>query len=416
MSDKLTISWDDLSAPAVEETLREREAVGRTKAHFETANVPAAARRGVGKSKWWTRAPIYLTLFGLLGGALGWAAGLPFHLRPNAEAEARVLIQQFDSIAPAVAAGKMSATEAAAARAEVARSAGTNPYYQAHVDPSLNERQRERATLDALEIDRWRDLIADLLFYGMAGLFVAAALSSADRLIERDWSGAAVNGLVGATLGLIGGLLVALVVGRLFAVAVGGVDSAYTAARETAARAVSFGVLGLFLAAAPGVVMGSAKRMVIGMLGGLVGGLIGGLAFDPLSAATNAEVGRLVCVASIGALAGLASALVENALKTGWLKVASGVIAGKQFVLYRDPTFIGSAPMSHIYLWKDAAVGRRHAAIHHTAAGGFEVENLPPGGPTLVNGRPVHHSRLKPGDQVSVGRTTFVFQEREKRK
>ena len=414
MSEKLTISWDDLSAPAVDETLREREAVGRTKAHFETANVPAADR-AAGRSKWWTKAPIYLTLFGLLGGAAGWAAGLPFHLRPDAEAAAREWIRQYDSLAPAEAAGKITPREADLARKEVARSAGVNPYFAAHVDPSLTDRERERATLDALAADRWRDLIADLLFYGVAGLFVAAALAAADRVVERDWSGAAVNGLVGATLGLIGGLAVAMVVDRLFAVAVGGVDSAYTAARQTAARSVSFGVLGLFLAAAPGVVMGSVKRMVIGMLGGLVGGLIGGLLFDPLSAAANPEVGRLVCVASIGALAGLASALVENALKTGWLKVASGVIAGKQFVLYRDPTFIGSAPMSHIYLFRDPAVGRRHAAIHHTAAGGFEVENLPPGGPTLVNGKPVSRSRLKPGDQLSVGRTTFLFQEKEKR-
>ena len=30
-----------------------------------------------------------------------------------------------------------------------------------------------------------------------------------------------------------------------------------------------------------------------------------------------------------------------------------GLIAGKQFVLYRDPTYIGSAPNCHVYLFKD---------------------------------------------------------------
>ena len=414
MSEKLTISWDDLSAPAVDETLREREQVTQTKAHYDTATVPAAARTA-GRAKWWTKAPIYLTLFGLLGGVLGWAAGLPFHLRPDAQATARTLIAQYDAVAADETTGKLTPREATRARAEIGRAANGNPYFAAHVDPTMTEPQRERATLDALALDRWRELIANLLFYGVTGLFVAASLAAADRIVERDWSGAVVNGVVGAVLGLIGGLAVAFIFGRLFAIAVGGLDSAYTAARATAANALSFGVLGLFLAAAPGVVMGSARRMAIGMVGGCVGGLIGGLIFDPLSAATNAEIGRLACVAGIGALAGLASALVENALKVGWLKVASGVIAGKQFVLYRNPTFIGSAPMSHIYLFKDPAVGRRHAAIHQTPGGGFEVENLPPGGPTAVNGRTVHRAKLKPGDKLSVGRTTFVFQEKEKR-
>ena len=414
----LTISWDDLSAPAVEQTLKERDAVSRTKEHFETATVPAAARGTADASRWrrlWTWAPVYLTAFGLLGGALGWALGLPLHLRADPRVEGRQLIADYDDVAAAERDGRMTAAEADVARRELDRAAGDNPYYAAHATPGLGDAERQRMTLDAGAADRQRDLVRDAVFYALAGACVAAALAAADGVVDGDRRSALVNGVVGAALGAVGGLAVGFVVGRLYAVAVGGEDTAYSLARQSVARSASFAVLGLFLAAAPGVVMGSAKRMLVGMLGGAVAGALAGLAFDPLGGWAGPHVARLACLAGIGALAGLGSALVEDALKTGWLKVSSGVIAGKQFVLYRDPTFVGSAPMSHIYLWKDPAVGRRHAAIHHARGGGFEVENLPPGGPTLVNGRPVARARLRSGDRIEVGRTAFVFDEREKK-
>ena len=412
----LTISWDDLSAPAVERTLKERDAVSRTKEHFETATVPAAARGGeAGWRRWWTWAPFHLTLFGLLGGALGWGLGLPLHLRADPRVEARQLIAEFDDIAAAQAAERVTPAEADVARRELDRAGAGNSYYRAHAAPGLSDAERQTLTLEAGVADRRRDLFRDAVFYAIAGACVAALLAAAGPTVDGDRRSALVNGVVGATLGAVGGLAVGFVVGRLYAVAVGGEDSAYSLARQSAARAASFAVLGLFLAAAPGVVMGSIKRMLVGMLGGAIAGAVAGLAFDPLVGAAGPHVARLACLAGIGALAGLGSALVEDALKAGWLKVASGVIAGKQFVLYRDPTFVGSAPMSHIYLWKDPAVGRRHAAIHHARGGGFEVENLPPGGPTLLNGKPVARAKLRTGDRIEVGRTAFVFEEKEKK-
>ena len=120
---------------------------------------------------------------------------------------------------------------------------------------------------------------------------------------------------------------------------------------------------------------------------------------------------RLIGLGAIGTVAGAASGMIENAAKSGWLKVTQGLIAGKQFILYRNPTFIGSSPENQIYLFKDPHVGRRHAAIH-LVQGGFELEDLPLGAATLVNGRTVTRTRLKNGDQVQVGGTRFLFQEK----
>ena len=110
-------------------------------------------------------------------------------------------------------------------------------------------------------------------------------------------------------------------------------------------------------------------------------------------------------------LAGVATALIEHAAKTGWLRVTAGLIAGKHFILYRSPTYIGSSPQCEVYLFKDAQVAPRHAAVH-AVPGGFDIEDLRAGAGTLVNGRPVTRARLRDGDQVQVGATCFSFQER----
>jgi hypothetical protein len=168
----------------------------------------------------------------------------------------------------------------------------------------------------------------------------------------------------------------------------------------------------LFLTIAPGILMRNFKKLLCGIAGGVIGGIVGGLLFDPVAMMFNSnDISRLIGLCAIGAVAGAASGMIENAAKSGWLKVTQGLIAGKQFILYRNPTFIGSSPENQIYLFKDQQVGRRHAAIH-IVNGGFELEDLPLGAGTTINGRPVTRTRLKNGDQVQIGLTRFLFQEK----
>jgi hypothetical protein len=176
---------------------------------------------------------------------------------------------------------------------------------------------------------------------------------------------------------------------------------------------ITWGVLGLFLTIGTGLVMRSLKKFAIGLAGGLVGGLIGGAIYDPIvHYSDKPELGKLVALIAIGVIAGVATGLIEHAAKSGWVRVITGLIAGKQFILYRNPTFIGSGPDCQIYLFKDDKVGRRHAAIH-LIPGGFELEDLPLGAPTIVNGRPTKRARLRHGDRIAIGATTFLFQEKK---
>ncbi len=168
----------------------------------------------------------------------------------------------------------------------------------------------------------------------------------------------------------------------------------------------------MFLGLALGIVLLNVRLMFVGLVGGLLGGIVGGALFEPVRNWThNAELPRLLALGAIGAFAGLAAGLLENVIKAGWLKVTTGIIAGKQFILYRNPTYIGSSPDCQIYLFKDPQVGRRHAAIH-LLPGGIEIEDLPLGGATIINGKPIKRAKLKAGDTIRIGLTEFQFQEK----
>jgi pSer/pThr/pTyr-binding forkhead associated (FHA) protein len=156
--------------------------------------------------------------------------------------------------------------------------------------------------------------------------------------------------------------------------------------------------------------------LFIGLAGGAAGGAIGGLLLEPLSQlAGSPEFGRLAAMCCIGAITGAATGIIENVTRTGWLKVTAGPIAGKQFILYRNPTYIGSAPDCQIFLFRDPKVGRRHAAIH-LAKGRIEIEDLPLGAPTYINREPVDRQKLRNGDEIAIGSTMFLFQEKTREK
>ena len=409
--EKLHINWDDLQAPAIEEKLQQQQAVSATQSHYDTSaiSVPAAVRR----FGFLYNAIVYLSLFGALGGLLGWGVGELFQLRPNQRDQAHALIGQYDQIVAAQQKIHATPEEMDRATRPIARAGESNPYFKVQTDPKLTDDDKARQTDVLYAQDQGRDFIANLLFYGVSGVMIAVFLAAADALVERNLNGAIINGSIGAIVGAVGGLVVALLVNRIEQQMMPG-QQVVTFQQRLLTHAVSWGLLGLFLAATPGIVLRNGKRLLIGMLGGLIGGIVGGLLFAPVEDATASQhVSRLVAIVCVGLLAGLASGIIENVIKSGWLKVESGLIAGKQFVLYRNPTFIGSHPMSHIYLFNDAHVGRRHACIH-VLKNGFELEDLPLGTPTYVNHKQISRQRLHHGDKIRVGGTVFFFQERAK--
>lgn len=441
-----------------------------------SAVAPDEPRAGGGVGTLWRNSVVALAAFGLIGGLLAWGCGALLEFKADLQAsaierlagvanlaeqyekdlkagqmpeadsdfsvsqaiqlgaeenayfaaavpkvEADVRKRQLYAVERARDAGTLSPERAAAAAARITAGQEGNPYFAVLADAGLSPEQQDRklAALNArrdaelaaiASRDQAKALVSNILAFGVRGVIVAVLLAIALPLTENNLQAVIVNGSVGAALGLIGGVAAAFVTSLIRRAAAGTPPDSAQAFLTTVAV---WGAMGLFLTVAPGLVMRNGKKLAIGLAGGLIGGLIGGVAYEPIRSAypTQPRLAELVAMILIGLLAGLATGLIEDAAKAGWVKVVQGLIAGKQFILYRNPTFIGAGPDCQIYLFKDPKVGRRHAAIH-IVAGGYELEDLPLGTDTLVNGKAVKRARLKNGDRIQIGGTQLVFMEK----
>jgi hypothetical protein len=402
---KINISWDELKTSKVEKQVRQQQALLRNRRYSELTTADISFSQPTGRSLW-SNAVVCLSLFGLLGGLLGWTALAVLHLRPDQKRQAELVMGYIRDIR----ATEGSGPQAEAALKNILIDAGDNPYLAIDLNESLSAPEKRAAVEFLTNADRWRAEVSYFIGYGICGMAISICLSIAEPLTSRNFPAAVVNGSVGAALGLLGGLIASLVivwVNRTIG------DANPGRLRETILQAASWGALGCFTAIAPGIIARNWKRFGIGIGGGLLGGITGGLLMELATHTVATEdLGKLTAICCIGLVTGAATGIMELAARTGWLKVTSGFIAGKQFILYRNPTFIGSAPDCQIYLFRDPAVGRRHAALH-LMNGRVELENLPLGGDTVVNGAAVERRSLQDGDEIEIGTTTFLFQMRQ---
>jgi hypothetical protein len=409
VGDKINISWDELKTSKVEKHLQQQQAVARNQryAKMSTGDVKVTADATPSGSIWYNSV-FRLAVFGLLGGLLAWGCGQLLHLRSDPRHEADEAISAINEIRATITtkAGDegITASQAQAAIDNVVRGYPDNAYLQVFLNDSLSaaDKDAKRAELD--DANKWKNLLVNLLGFGLCGIMVSVCLSVAEPVIDRNMPAFVIGGAVGTLLGLVGGLAAAIVIDQIYV---------HLGSDSQIARAASWGVLGCFISIAPGIVARNFKRTLIGMVGGSMGGIIGGMMLQPATvlSGNNPEIGKLVAMLFIGLVAGIATGTIESVARSGWLKVTQGLIAGKQFILYRNPTFIGSAPDCQIYLFRDPVVGRKHAAIH-IQKGRFELEDLPLGGRTMVNGEIVTRKKLRDGDKIKIGATEFVFQEK----
>jgi hypothetical protein len=133
--------------------------------------------------------------------------------------------------------------------------------------------------------------------------------------------------------------------------------------------------------------------------------------FDPISFATKTGLlSRAVGFGLFGLATGVAMGIVESALKDRWLYVAAGPLAGKQFILYKPLTVIGSSQQCDIYLFKDPSIQPQHASIELRGAQTF----LNGQGQVYVSGQPTRRRALTSGDLVQIGRYSFHFREKQR--
>jgi hypothetical protein len=178
------------------------------------------------------------------------------------------------------------------------------------------------------------------------------------------------------------------------------------------ARALGWALFGIGIGATIGLLNRSRRQAINGAIGGAIGGTAGGIVFQFVSANLEAGNGlsRLLGLAAVGGLIGLATRAVETARREAWLQILAGGMAGKEFILYHDVTRLGASPECEIFLLKDAAVAKFHAEIEDR--GTQRILTAAPGAPVLVNQVPVDSRVLRNGDQLQIGNTVIGYSER----
>lgn len=237
----------------------------------------------------------------------------------------------------------------------------------------------------------------------------------AESLVERSVQKAILRTALSLPLGILLGFVFFVVAGMVFNIALAfcamlGVHSNHSPAFWVA-RAMAWTVFGAAGGLVYGIVGQSFKKGKFGVLGGVLGACIGGLLFDPISlgaGTTSAALSRAVGFGIFGLATGAMMGVVESALKDRWFYVTAGPLAGKQFILYKLQTLIGSDQRSDIYLFKDPSILPSHAVL---AANGSRM-TLRANGPVLVGGMRVTSRVLTDGDLVQIGRYSFRYKEK----
>jgi hypothetical protein len=267
-------------------------------------------------------------------------------------------------------------------------------------------------------------IINFLLFPTVAGL-VGFFLGAAEGLMCRNFRRAAICSVVGLGIGFGGGLVALFVAGIIFAIMTmvsllfwknpqpNQMPSGIALLIFMMGRGAAWAVASIPAGLGQGIALKEKKVAANGVVGAVLGGLLGGLLFDPINIAFSSPDGsagasRAIGFVCIGLMVGLFVGLVEGWTKTAWLMMRAGPLSGKQFVIYRDTTVLGSSPKAEIYLFKDEAIEPRHAVIYNRG-GRFEIEDCNTRDGTYVNGVPVKRQMIQNGDKVVLGKTVLEF-------
>lgn len=403
MSDnKISVSLDEVNSSKVDQELNRQDVASRMAEHQEKIRVNLPHTPQITSQGSFFRKPmVYMVIFGLIASIIGWGLGEGVWriIENDPLAQALEIVVSISEEMPN--ASDYQLKRALREKQQRDSKLKSNPYLP---DKLIDMNSVARDEL--ISNFRTEQKILGAIYWILLGVCIGIGLSIADSCISKNFKSAIKNGIIAAILGALGGCVLSLFINGLY-IFIGGENTVFF--KQMLARGVGWGVLGLFIAIAPGIIMKSRKKLGLGIAGGFIGGLIGGLLFDPICVIFGSVVfARFVNVVGMGVGAAAAMVLLENIAKQGWLKVAAGLIAGKQFILYRNPTVIGSSPKSEIYLFKDSQIAATHAAINNRN-GDFFITAID-GAQVFVNNVPTPQQRLKTGDQIRIGNTIFIFE------
>jgi cytochrome c oxidase subunit IV len=255
----------------------------------------------------------------------------------------------------------------------------------------------------------------NILIFPLIVTLMCVGFGVSESTVERSVRKALLRGALALPLGILLGFVFDMMAETIYAM---GMRLSFEAGAQTMrnpalwiVRGVAWTVFGAAGGVVYGIVGQSSKKGMYGVMGGALGAGLGGVIFNPIALVThNGGVSRAVGFGLLGLATGVGMGLVESALKDRWLYVVAGPLAGKQFILYKSETSIGSRQESDIYLFKDPSILPRHAVI---SISGARVM-LQASGPMQWAGQPVHNRVLQDGDLLQLGRYAFRYKEKHR--
>jgi hypothetical protein len=297
----------------------------------------------------------------------------------------------------------------------------------AFIDPAPARPARGKA-LQPLEAQSRRNSTTGFLIFSTVAGLIGLGIGATDGIVCRLPRRALIGGLIGLLIGFVGGLISHVFASVLYIplnhLASEQMQSGSQGARslgfllQMVARMFAWTLAGSAMGLGQGIALRSKRLLGYGFLGGIIGGLLGGLLFDPidlviLSGRVGAESSRLAGFVVIGAAVGAMIGIVELLARDAWLRMIEGPLAGKEFLIFRDVMNVGSSPRSEIYLFNDTKVAPTHATLR-TIGDETEITARDRVHPLLVNGNPVKTARLRHGDRITIGATSFLFEQRQR--
>ncbi len=294
------------------------------------------------------------------------------------------------------------------------------------IDVHPPEKPPAKASLN-LRKQQARSTAAGLLLFAVVGGLIGLAIGAADGLVCRVPRRAFFGGGIGLLVGFVGGFISSIVANLAYAplneLAMQqsnglGDLTVFGFAVQMTGRGLAWLLAGMTMGLGQGIALRSPRLLLYGFLGGVLGGLIGGLLFDPIDfillggIKPSAHWSRLIGLATVGMSVGAMIGVVELLARDAWLQMVAGPLAGKEFLIFKDTVNLGSSPRAEIYLFNDPQVAGIHATIRAVGEQ-CEIENRSSENPTELNGHRFDRARLRHGDQITLGKTVFVFQQRQ---
>ncbi|MBN2548151.1 MAG: FHA domain-containing protein [Anaerolineales bacterium] len=264
----------------------------------------------------------------------------------------------------------------------------------------------------AIKTTSWNIHLANMFMGAGVGLFIGASLGLVDGLlVKRSIAPTVIGVLGGAAVGMFSGLVGLLLGGLGFVLIQGGLI----------ARMLGWMALGAFLGLGQGLLGLQLKRALYGLAGGAVAGLIGGILYEILTQVfiNQSEqvqlflsaVGLVLIGVSLGVILPLSVSIIGGLLEQRSLVVyQSGPRSGTEVELIGSAD-LGSSDACQVYI-QDRSVEKKQALIER-APKGFEIRNVGAQQTFWVNQRPVPPAvsvNLEQGAIIQMGDIRLRFQ------